>query len=91
MVKHYAEDLGFKYLSAENQTEFRERMSEFFDESSNRSIILECFVDQKDEFTVWEKMSSVEICETPATFRFSVGKILPKGIKRAIKSAIHAT
>ena len=50
LVKHYAEDLGFTYLSANNKEEFLENMKEFINPIiGDRSIIFEVFTDSEDE------------------------------------------
>lgn len=49
LLKHYAEDLGFYYLSAKNKDEYTKAIEYFFDKNLNKSIILEVFTDSKDE------------------------------------------
>lgn len=52
LVKHYSEDLGFKYLSASNKEEFIANMNVFIsDDWKESSIIMEMFVtnEQEDE------------------------------------------
>lgn len=50
LVKHYAEDLGFKYLSASNKEEFLDNVEAFFSPSIGDSpVLFECFTDSKDE------------------------------------------
>ena len=49
LVKHYAEDLGFQYLSASNKEELLEAMKTFTAEKSPKPILLEAFTDEKDE------------------------------------------
>lgn len=89
LVKHYVEDLGFKYLSAENQESFLENIDAFLSKDSEHSIVMECFVDPKAEVEAWQKMSSIEL--PPATLRSKVGKCLPSGLKKVIKSVVHVS
>lgn len=50
LVKHYAEDLGFKYLSAFSKDEFLQCYKEFVDENYfEKPIIFEIFTDSDDE------------------------------------------
>lgn len=50
LVRHYAEDLGFKYLSATNKEEFLAVKEEFlFSEIGSAPILFECFTDYMDE------------------------------------------
>ena len=60
LVKHYAEDLGFRYLSASNKEEFMAALPEFTNpELSDRSIILEVFTEAKDESDALYLMSHI--------------------------------
>ena len=50
LVKHYAEDLGYKYLSAHNKEEFISSLAEFVKPSlTEEPIIFEVFTDNEDE------------------------------------------
>lgn len=50
LIKHYAEDLGFEYLTASTKDEFIEAMKRFTTPSfTDRSMVFEVFTDSKDE------------------------------------------
>ena len=50
MVKHYAEDLGFKYLSASNKEEFEKNVKEFVSpEIGDKPLLVEIFTETQDE------------------------------------------
>ncbi len=50
LVRHYAEDLGFEYLSASNKDEFLHSLPAFLDkEIKSRPVLFEVFTDSKDE------------------------------------------
>lgn len=50
LVKHYAEDLGFEYLSASSKDEFNNHKDKFLDPTiGERPILLEVFTKQDDE------------------------------------------
>jgi len=50
LVKHYAQDLGYKYLSASNKEEFLSVMDEFVSPRiGENSIIFEVFTNNQDE------------------------------------------
>lgn len=52
LVKHYAEDLGFEYLSASCKEEFEKVVSRFVSsEITDKPILFECFVDAENEST----------------------------------------
>lgn len=49
LVRHYTEDLGFKYLCASNKDEFLAKRDEFLTVKSGRPIILEAFIEADDD------------------------------------------
>ena len=50
LLKHYATDLGYKYMSASNKEEFRQNMDLFLDSDvTDTPILFEVFTDQHDE------------------------------------------
>lgn len=50
LVKHFAEDLGFKYLSASNKDEFLVQLKRFvYPDHSEKPILFECFVSSENE------------------------------------------
>ena len=49
LVSHYAQDLGFEYLSVSNADEFGIVSDRFVSPSMSRSMILEVFTDSEDE------------------------------------------
>lgn len=49
LVKHYAEDLGFKYYSAESKDEYLSIKEKFLDTECTVPILLEAFTNSEDE------------------------------------------
>ena len=49
LLKHFAEDLGFKYISAESKDEFLLNISDFTDTLNNKPIIFEVFTESEKE------------------------------------------
>lgn len=50
LVKNYAEDLGFEYLTASSKEEFEEACQKFVDENiTDRPLLLEVFVDPEND------------------------------------------
>lgn len=50
LVKNYAEDLGFEYLTASSKEEFEEACQKFVDENiTDRPLLLEVFVDPAND------------------------------------------
>ncbi len=60
LVKHYAEDLGFEYMSASNKEEFESVYKRFVtNESLDKSIIFEVFTNSQDESDALYAMSNI--------------------------------
>lgn len=75
LVRHYAEDLGFRYIKASNKQEFLENYQEYIaPELQNRPILFEVFTDSKDESDAIELVSNLE-CD-------------PKTVKQVLKETI---
>lgn len=49
LVKHYAEDLGYKYISASSKEEFQEVIDVFVNPEIKQSVIFEVFTNMDDE------------------------------------------
>ncbi len=61
LVRHYAEDLGFLYLSANNKQEYMDRMEIFLSEEySDKPIVFETFVSEEDEDTAYNLISEIK-------------------------------
>lgn len=61
LLRHFAEDLGFEYLYAEDKTSFREAAERFTDpEMTERPMLLEVFTNSDDESDALRAMHSLE-------------------------------
>ena len=49
LVKHYAEDLGFIYISASSKKEYEDAVPIFFNEEISTSILFEVFIDEHED------------------------------------------
>ena len=79
LVKHYAEDLGFKYISASNKEEFMSVYEEFVSpEQQPQPMLFEVFTDSKDESDAIEMMLNIR--KAPMTVK--------KLVKEAIKGVV---
>ncbi len=59
LVKHYAEDLGFEYISASSKEEFNIVYSKFLQtEITNKPILFEVFTDSRDESDALQAVST---------------------------------
>lgn len=62
LVRHYAEDLGFTYLVAENKKEFMDQVSRFVSpEIGSAPILFEVFTDSVDERNALEMMYALNV------------------------------
>lgn len=69
LVKHYAQDLGFEYLSAGNKEEFMANVDCFFNpEMVDRPILFEVFTDSQDESDAIKAMHEIKM-STDSSFK----------------------
>ena len=74
LVRHYAEDLGFKYLSASNKEEFLNVYLEYISpEEQPNPILFEIFTDSRDESDALEIMWNLD--PAPKTIKQTVKEI----------------
>lgn len=60
LIKHYSEDLGYNYLSANNKDEFITNIDEFVnDHITDKPTVFEVFTDSEDESSALEAYSSI--------------------------------
>lgn len=61
LVKHFCEDLGYEYLSANNKNEFQSVCGRFMTPKvTNKPIVLEVFTNNEDESEAISKMWNIE-------------------------------
>ena len=62
LLKHYAEDLGFTYISANNKEEYLKNVDFFVSpEMYDKPVIFEVFTDSKDESDAIYTMNNLEV------------------------------
>lgn len=92
LLRHFAEDLGFKYLSASTKDEFIAVCSEFVKEEMDSPMILECFTstegDRKALDAIRRKSAYVKGGVTSG-LKSIARAVLPMGVKDMLKSAIN--
>ena len=75
LVRHYAEDLGFKYLTASNKEEFVKMYAEFISsEQLSFPILFEVFTDSQDESNAIEIIKTLE--KIPKTAKQVIKKVV---------------
>ena len=61
LLKNYAEDLGFEYLTASTKEEYMENVKRFCDaKMQERPMVFEVFTDTKDETAALEQITSLK-------------------------------
>ncbi|MGN1359260.1 MAG: thiamine pyrophosphate-binding protein [Kiritimatiellia bacterium] len=85
VVKHLAEDLGFRYLCASTKEEFSSVFDAFLDRRQAQSVIFECFTDVLDDRKSLEVYAELAPYSAPPTLKSLVSGILPGTIKEAIQ------
>ena len=61
LVKHYAQDLGFEYISASSKDEFIKQIEKFISPApSNKPILFEVFTDYHDESLALEMIRNLD-------------------------------
>lgn len=86
LVRHYAEDLGFVYLTASNKEEFKIAAKTFLDPLFDKPIVFECFVDGKDDVAALDMCGG--IIKSPTSVKSAIGKFLPRGMKDVIRKVV---
>ncbi len=62
LLKHYAEDLGFEYISASNKEEYLNSVKRYLNPKiTDKPILFEIFTDSKDESEAIRIMKNIEI------------------------------
>ena len=88
LVRHYAEDLGFRYLSAESKNDFVAASAEFLDKDMSKPIIFECFTSAADESEALRLMKNIAPYRSCTGSVDSIKGIMPQRVKDVIKAAL---
>ena len=88
LVRHYAEDLGFRYLSAENKNDFKSALTEFLRGDMGKPIVFECFTSATDESEALRAMKSIAPYQASIGTVDSIKGIVPQRVKNVIKAAL---
>ncbi|WP_346684153.1 thiamine pyrophosphate-binding protein [Megamonas hypermegale] len=89
LVKHYAEDLGFEYISASNKDEYLNKLDIFIDpKMRNKSVIFEIFTDSNDESEAIKIMKNIKVSKKITSKRLvksMLGENVTLGLKKILK------
>lgn len=91
LIRHYAEDLGYKYLTANDKSSYLENLNKFLSpQIEHQSIIFEVFTDSQDESDALKIIRSIikEKKITPDKIRAQIRHILGDQIVDAAKKII---
>lgn len=64
LVRDFAKNLNFEYISANNQYEFKDKTTIFLDKKTEKSIIFEVFTNDENESKSLEKITSLIVDES---------------------------
>lgn len=87
LVRHYAEDLGFLYLTASSKDEYLKVLPQFLDGSSDSPILLEAFTRDIDENEALKKISQIKKTKSEE-FKASVKKMVGKDVYGIFRKVI---
>lgn len=84
LIRHYAEDLGYEYMSASNKEEYLSNLERFVSpELGERSLIMEVFTNSKDESDAIYMINN--ILQPTKTTRDVIREALPSGVVSMIR------
>jgi 2-succinyl-5-enolpyruvyl-6-hydroxy-3-cyclohexene-1-carboxylate synthase len=87
LIKHYAENLGFKYITANSKETFIDSAALFVSETDEwQPIIFECFTDSQAESLALELMTTIDTTPQPSPSQQSVAK---KIIKQSLNKTVQ--
>lgn len=88
LVRHFATDLGFEYLSASTKEEFDAAAVRFIADACEKSIVFECFTDADTDghgFFIRDHIDPYIRLSAQPTIKDDIKKIVPQRLKNAIK------
>lgn len=91
VVKHYTQDMGFKYLSAVNKEQLEECIFQMFDRSSEQSIVCEVFIRKDDEDVAYSLISRLMVSkkrERKESLKEGVSGLIGKKGRQVIKTLL---
>ena len=91
LLKHFVEDLGFKYMSASTKDEFLTVCEEFVKPEIDMPIILECFTiaeEDREALNMLRHKASYEDGGVVSGLKSVARAVLPTGVRSMLKAAI---
>lgn len=88
LVKHYAEDLGYEYISAESKEEYLKNLERFLTpEIADRPMLFEVFTNSEDESNAIHIMNNLNVSAT-GVLKSAVKSIIGEKGKEVIKKML---
>ncbi len=90
LVRHYAEDLGFEYMTASDKESFKEVLPHFLTtEKNDKPMLFEVFANNKDESDALKMMNNI-IADKPKSspLKTAVKKVLGQEVVNAIRKVV---
>lgn len=88
LIKHYAQDLGFKYLSASSKDEYEAAHREFLaKDSGGRPVVFEVFTDSEEESRALEMVRNIKKDHKKAAKNAARSVLGERGVK-VLKKAL---
>lgn len=85
LIRDYAIDLGFEYITASSSDEFATVLPKFTSMNSGRSILLECFTDLGDESEALRRLNTIE---HHVNIGAEIRKMVPAPVKQLVKKVL---
>lgn len=86
LIKHYAEDLGFTYLSASSKEEYQQALRAFVSpKMGGKPIVLEVFTQSEKEAEANQQMETLEVNTTAVAKQIAKNMLGDKGVQTVKK------
>ncbi len=86
LVKHFSEDLGFQYMTADNKESYLKMLPEFIDEKPKKSpVIFEVFTESENETEALQTLYNIEISMTSSAKNIAAAVLGESGIQKVKK------
>lgn len=90
LVRHFSQDLGFKYLTASNKEEFNSVSNQFLDTTyREKPILFEVFTTTEDEQQCLQKYMHANVSAAKNVIRKVAESVLPKEMTDFLKNKIR--
>lgn len=81
LIKHYVQDLGFRYISASSKNQYEEVYSEFLAKNtSEQSIVFEVFTDSEQESRALEMLKNIKKDSKASAKKFARNVLGERGV-----------